>query len=460
MIRFVAVFLTLGLLLSACQKGQEQRPEEPNVQKNEVKQSGTTQSTEAKQKALTVQQKAETEVTYDVSKKDPEEKLNRMIQAGITSIPPALQADLNKKAIEEIKRNKESLEATYQRVEEETRQAAEAVKEIKPGPITEAEQRFIEKVGSGATVTPEAFGSRKAALKYLKILLKADHKTIKLYDGFEKLPEPEKKTVYDESIAGALNEIIPKEGYESLVEILKTKRDYPVSLSTAAKIVKHSKDKDVISTLKEIVTHKDPRVRLEAAGSLLALGDGDTALPILDDLAKKEGYSRALYYLFRKPGEIIDERGYEIAEKALKHTNAGIKLTAVKLLLESKKMTKQAAEEIALQLVVSFKDKTEKDYGIGRRQVKNETYSKTYLLSGYEGRTLEELEESFRSDSRACDTAIYLLGDLRSQRAIKVLQQIKGNIAKRNKFESFLICWEDGPINMALDKILEKGGKK
>jgi hypothetical protein len=332
--------------------------------------------------------------------------------------------------------------------------------------LTEQEQREFEKFG-GDWETPNVFKDEKEAIKYLKILLKGDEKTIRWYQNLDmrgkskEEAEKRRKWRYSDNIATALDAIdigTNKEGFSLAVQVLKTKRDYPEALARAAEVVKFAHDPSVIPILREIVNYPVPWVRLQVAGSLLSLGDADTALPILDELAEKEGYTGALYYLFSGPGKIIDERGYRIVEKALNNPKAEVKISAVKLLLEANRIAKKKGEEISLGILETFINKTEKDYGIGRRKIPGKTYSEKYVLPGYEGKSLDELEKPYISDGRACDQAMWILGELKSQKAISLLKTIK-----ETHTEVGWVCWEnraDRRAEKALEKITAGGGKK
>jgi HEAT repeat protein len=335
-----------------------------------------------------------------------------------------------------------------------------------PSPLTEEEQKEFEKFG-GNWETPSVFKNEKEAIKYLKILLKGNEKTIRWYQQLgmagKNKEEAEKwrKWKYSDNIAIALDAInteTNKEGFKLAVEVLKTKRDYPEALAKAALVIKFAHDPSVMAILKEIANYPAPSVRLQVAGSLLSLGDADTALPVLDELVEKEGSVGAIYYLFSGPGKMIDERGYKIIEKALNNPKSEVRISAVKLLWESKKITKAKAEEIALVLLDKLKEKTEKDYGIGREKIPGKTYSRTYVLPTYEGKELRELEKPYHSDGRACDGAMWILGEVRSQKAVPFL-----NTIKETHRDVGWVCWEnaaDKRAEKALEKIIGSGGGK
>jgi hypothetical protein len=312
-------------------------------------------------------------------------------------------------------------------------EAKEEKKEIpfakEPSPLTEEEQKEFERFG-GNWETPSVFKNEKEAIRYLKILLKGNEKTIRWYQNLamtgksKEEAERRRKWRYSDNIATALDAInteTSKEGFKLAVEVLRTKREYPEALAKAALVVKFAHDPSVIPILREIVNYPIPSVRLQVAGSLLSLGDADTALPVLDELAEKEGYTGALYYLFRGPGKIIDERGYKILEKALNNPRAEVRISATKLLLESKKIQKEKAEEIALRILSNFKGMEE--YGI-------KMDPKTFQVVPIPGSGVTDVEAADKkrgSDFRACENAISLLVELRSKKAIPSLEKISQN---------------------------------
>ncbi len=334
--------------------------------------------------------------------------------------------------------------------------------EIKSSPVTEAERKKVEAKFHGE-ILREAFKTDKEVIEYLTILLKGNHKTFHL-----KTPdkpgategEPLRRFQYGDVIRILLSYLKIKDSFPFAIEILKTKKDYPEAMSTAAKILKFAQDKSVIPLLREVAKHPDPTVRFEAAGSLLSLGDADTALPILDELTEKEGYSSTLYYLFSKLGKIIDERGYAIVEKALKHPKAEVRIHAVKLLLDSKKITRDKAEEMAIRILEELKDRRRSSYGIGGRKPQKQSYpaeTEWFALPGYEGKTIEELEKPYHSDSRACEYTVSILSELKSKKAIPALKYIKKNNIEKTEYGALYIgyvCSED-EVTTALENILE-----
>ncbi|MEW6418399.1 MAG: HEAT repeat domain-containing protein [Nitrospirota bacterium] len=218
----------------------------------------------------------------------------------------------------------------------EAKEGKERHIEVKPSPLTPEEQSFIEKIGPGATVSPNAFKSEKEAVRYLKIVLKGDHETIRLWKGYENLPQKEKRVGYSYCIETALSAINPKtnkEGLNLAIEVLKTKREYPEALAEAAEALGMSGDKSVIPLLREVVKNPNSIVRLKAGRALLLFGDIDTALPVLDELTR-EGHTAALGYIFHNmQGKVWEKRGIDLIRKALTYENNESKALAALFLI-------------------------------------------------------------------------------------------------------------------------------
>jgi len=189
-----------------------------------------------------------------------------------------------------------------------------------PNPLTEDEQKLVDKIGKNILIAPsEYFDSQDDAAQYLKILLKGNHRNIRLYKGYEALSEDEKKRDYDEAMSKTVMALNPKteEGSQFIIEVLRTKKDYPMSMAEAAKAVKASQDKSFIPLLRQVLKTPSLKVRLEAGGSLLALGDADTALPVLDELIK-EGATSALGFIYHDmQGKKWEQKGIDSIKKAL-----------------------------------------------------------------------------------------------------------------------------------------------
>jgi len=370
-----------------------------------------------------------------------------------TSCQKAKESEGKKEAIQQTQ--KEALKQPSA-ISPEIQTKQETSIEIKDSPLTEEEQKEFEKFG-GDWMSPNVFKNEKQAIKILKILVKGDHMTIRWFQTPPPTSEEEQqriKKIYSDDIATALSVINPKtnrEGFNLAIEILKKKKDYPEAMVAAAIVLKVAQDKSEIPLLREVAKHPNPTVRLQAAGALIMLGDADTALPILNELAEKEGLSGALYLLFTGPGKITDERGYSIVEKALKYPGAEVRISAVKLLLESKKITKEKAEEIALGILKELKDKTLKDYGL-MRDPKNIYAIVSIPASGIVD--VEGVQQRHHSNSRACEYTISLLATLRSKKAIPILRSIE----KSNTEDE---AWYNCKDNNARDALhVIEGGKK
>ena len=323
--------------------------------------------------------------------------------------------------------------------------------EVKVSPLTDEEEKLVEKIGTSGFQTPEAFSSGDEAKRYLRALLKGDYLSIRWYQNYRakyNTPLEELKTMYDGSIETVISAIGPdrKGGFDLIVEVLKTRQGYPLAMAAAAKTIKMFKDKNTILLLRDTVKNPNPTVRLEAAGALLLLGDADTALPVLEELTEKEGYVGSLYYLYSAPGKIIDERGYKIVEKALSNPRAEVRISAVKLLLDAKKIKKEQAGEIALEILDKLKNNTLKDYGL--------TYNPKGVadIIPLPGSTtdVQQAEKRFRSDSRACDYTIAMFKNIKNKKALSLLKNMRSKntewwyVCKRGIEESIKAIEEDG----------------
>lgn len=286
-----------------------------------------------------------------------------------------------------------------------------------PSQLTEKEQKEFGCVLEGDI-------SLKRALKSLKILVKGDYKTIrcyKEYGGTEKqirdryetdICAAVKKVAYDKTLplaqAKALNKPLPTLNLEDEIEltlkVIETKKASPKAVACAAEAIAWYQDKKTIPVLTELIKDKDPEVRLQAAGALLILGKADTALPVLDDLAKAGTHQSvfALEKLFaweikkeygEKPvvshSKLWDERGKDILIRALNYSSDEVKAYAAVSLAE-KGYEKDAIEKVSISILNRNKWK-----------------------------------ES--SDGRATHHAIYALEIIRSKKAIPSLKSIVNN---------------------------------
>ncbi|MEW6066709.1 MAG: hypothetical protein AB1610_00195 [Nitrospirota bacterium] len=358
---------------------------------------------------------------------------------------------------------------TTPEVKEEKSQAME------PSLLTEEEQRFIKEkwdgIGPGELTIEEA-------LKALKILLKVKKTTeIKYY------AESDPGTW---SYGGDICELIgmisgsgKKEAFDLILEVLKRQKTNPLALSCALKHIQRFGDKSVVPILKEYIVYRFPqeevshvykekwikdnetKVRLQAAGTLLAFGEADKALPVLDELAR-QGEVEALPLLFEpdKDGVVRwsklkfwDERGLEIMKRAIDYPSDEVKGWAA-IALVSLNIEKEKVEEVALNIVKKLMYKTTRDYGF--EVIGGHSNPEWVLLPNLKGENLQELRNKFSSDIRACNYAISTLGRLKSKRAIPLLRHIKENNTEGDK-----ACWENNvnkPAEHALERIIENGG--
>ncbi len=274
---------------------------------------------------------------------------------------------------------------------------------LHPSPLTEEEQKLLDKIGDNILKDPAYyFHSQKGATPYLRILLKGDHRNIRLFRGYETVSEDNRKGCYDEAMSKAVTMLDPrtKEGLQLLIEVLKTKREYPMSLTAAAGVVGRSKDKSVIPLLREVVKNRSLELRYAAGNSLLALGDPDTALPVLDELTK-EGVANALYSIYDgMQGKKWEQRGIESIRKALTYDNKESKAMAV---LYSIRLTKRGAIKEELSGLENILIKISEDI----------LNKKTWTSSSYG-----------YSDRRALETTIMAFKELGSKRAIPILKRI------------------------------------
>lgn len=341
--------------------------------------------------------------------------------------------------------------------------------EIIKSPLTDVEQKFVEKIG-GDIPSPNLFKSQEAAVRYLKILLKGDEKTIRWYVNFaKKETESYVKRAYADDLCIAMEALALKhnKAFELILEVMKDKSNYPSTYACASKMIgwyaikegKTERVKETIPLLKEAIKQNDFKVRLEAAGSLLSSGEANVALPVLDELAK-QGKVEALAKLFEpdKEGAVHwsklkfwDKRGLEIIKKALDYPSEEVKAWAA-MALVNLDIEKAKAEAVAFSIVKNLMYKKWNEYGISWDDKRG-----IVPLPGYE-KKFNELHEKYTSDVRACDRAMGVLGRLKSKKAVPSLRYIQ-----KNNTEAGNVCWEnlaDKTAEHALERILENGGGK
>jgi hypothetical protein len=280
--------------------------------------------------------------------------------------------------------------------------------------LTEEEQSDFEKLG-GEWVSPSVFKSEKEAIKYLKILLKGNEKTIRWYQKWELLGkdretrEKEKKQNYGENIATALHAIntkTNKEGLQLAIEVLKTKREYPEALEGAAdairRALRYPGDEELIPLLREVANHPNSLVRLFVAEALLDLGDSNTALPMLDEVTK-EGETAALRFIFETmKGKEWEPRGIASFRKALTYENKESKALAALFLIQltNRGRLKEDLGKLESMLLEMFESILNK-----------QKWDKPFKGKGY-------------SDHRAVDTIILAFKELKSHKAIPLLKRL------------------------------------
>jgi hypothetical protein len=248
-----------------------------------------------------------------------------------------------------------------------------AVFALDSGILTEKEQQAFAtfKQRTGPWESPNVFSSDKEALNYLKILVKGDHRTIKWYSDNKYLPtEKDKKQIYSEDISTALYRFFPRsnkeEVFDVLVKILQTKWEYSEAMEAAAIHIRSAQDPRVIQLLRPLLKHPNPPVRREAAASLFELNEADAALPVLEELIQQHSDRGAMVHLFEwKKGEIVklkDDRGYNILLKAIENKSVYVRVEATFLLYDAKRISRENAEKIAIDALLSYKPL--RDYGL------------------------------------------------------------------------------------------------
>jgi len=258
-------------------------------------------------------------------------------------------------------KGKEKVKAS-QNLKKDEREKEKLKAKLLPSDLTEEEQKFSEQFTSAYT-TPSVFRSFDEAKRFLEILIKVkdpfELKWFVLEHGDEDIEIAH--SIFDGDMAcavwytttGALCEHVNLIGcFEGLPEDVKeclsskecfdlimatyekAKERYPKTLEKIAKAMRYFKieRKRRIEVLKDLIKSKNPRVRLEASASLLDMGEGTIALPVLAELAK-EGETLPLPYLFKNgwddgPWEFWDERGLKILKEAIDYPTDEIRAEA------------------------------------------------------------------------------------------------------------------------------------
>jgi hypothetical protein len=298
---------------------------------------------------------------------------------------------------------------------------------LRSNPLTE-EERIEFKTFKGVPIPPD---TKQEALYDLKLLLRGTPETIPYYqrpefgEGKDRLDKYADD--YCTAVKGAAS-LQCKECYDLIIKTIQEKATppyiHPSIRGCAAEALgwygelkdgKWYGDKAAVPVLKEIINDQDPEVRLQAAGSLLSLGEGDIALPILNELAK-EGIHQSTFALNKlfAPEEknedgkkrivishtkLWDERGREILIKALNYSSDEVKAFAAVSLAEMG-IEKKLVEATSIRILERLKDKKKKDYGT---------------------------EQEWHSDGRAGYHAISALEKIKSTVSISLLKYLIEN---------------------------------
>lgn len=330
---------------------------------------------------------------------------------------------LNAQAVKDLKRLKAQYEQEQNKADKKAIKYEKGIT-VTAGAITEKDQKVVDDLTEGALVTPNIFRTESGALKYVKILLKGDHNSFRYFRAMK--TEVERKTAYDEAMESALSWLKPnkKEASNVIIEIIKTKRDYPKTAAEAARLIRFADDKAVITLLMELTKHPDARVRCVAASSLYDMGDADTAIPILKELVDNEASTEAMQALFdwRKGNaiKVKDERGYEILVAALENKRNRVRIEATRLLYDAKRISRGKAKQICIDILTSYKPMN--NYGI-MYDPKDQYKTKIIPIPGKQIVDVGLASKAWSSDWRAYEDAIYLLKRIKDKSTIPAIQK-------------------------------------
>jgi len=332
--------------------------------------------------------------------KKPESKKEAQVQ----------QAQKEEKKQAEIKpeaQTKQKQQSTTPSAKEETK---EKPVEIKESLLTEKEQREYKGGLEGEL-------SYKEALSSLKILVKGDYKTIRWYQEWGKEYGFKDKDIqwrYENDICAAVKKIAlvktfpaikakasnkppPPLNYQDefvlILTVIEEKTSIPKAVACAAEAIGWYQDKKAIQVLNELIKNNDPEIRLQSAGSLLILDEGDTSLPVLDELAKAGIHQStfALEKLFAweikkeyganpviSHSKLWNERGKEILVKALNYSSDEVKAYAAASLAEIGGV-RELVENASIKILKKLENKKEKDYKT--KEDRNSDYRAGYHAS-------------------------------------------------------------------------------
>jgi hypothetical protein len=214
--------------------------------------------------------------------------------------------------------------------------------------ISEEEFVFLEKVGvETAYHTQQAFDNSDDAKRFIGILLKCCIAQSKIFFCEEvelrgRNSKQSKSMHCEDFIGGAIESAIgvlnpneDKEAYDLIVRVLNEAGEHYIALKKALRMLKFAHDPGVIPILKEFINHPDHDVRLEAARSLLTLGDLDTSLPVFEKFLR-EGKAYVLsdirYHV--KKNKDLTAKGLEMMNIALESDNNEVRAEAIYTLID------------------------------------------------------------------------------------------------------------------------------
>lgn len=297
---------------------------------------------------------------------------------------------------------KDELEKEYRKADRERRQRENRL-EVELEPLTEEDQKFVENVAGDLLMTPEALESRASAKKYIEILLKGNHKSIRWSRSAGS--EDKQKSYYDETMAAALSKLDPQniESINIVVRVINTRSEYPKALAEAASLLGGSGDNRAEPLLEQLVKNNNSDVRLSAGQALLLLDCADTALPVLDSLIR-QGHTAALGSIFHNMiGKQWQQRGLESIKNALSYDNEESKILAALFLI---RLTKNgiAKENVSKLEKVIFKT--------AESIINKNKLDKAEAGNG-------------KSDYLALESAIIAFRETSSQKAIPLLERLR-----------------------------------
>lgn len=370
-------FIFASLSITSCQKAKEPEGEkEVQTQKQDVQ----------AQKEEVKQQPSETKIENKMPQQQPSETK--------PEVPPKQQEQ----------------PTTTSEIKEEKK---EKPVEAKPSPLTEKEQKQFEKLKK-KWLSPKF--TEEDALKALKILVKADLDPINVRwyqksGGIEPgSPEPIDDVCDTISWSARTKK---KEAFELTLSVLEVEKSYLYMKVCAAQQLKWFQNKEAIPHLRKYLNYTPydeqlaglaRTLRLEAAGSLLALGDADSALPALEDLAS-EGATTALGYIFHHmEGQNWQKQGLEIIKRSYSYE---INIKDNKKALESK--------VLAALFLIRLNEEVDK------KVIENTLIT---IAEGIVQKPKWDVPSQKYSDYRILETIIVAFKELGTKRAIPLLKRI------------------------------------